>query len=192
MDDRLYKTLKYVAIVLTVAWVGWAFYDSFLNDVGPGERAFQAGERAFADGQYARALKAYNQALQLEPELLPALRGRARGLMQLGRLDESLAAFDEAVGRAPDFAATYANRGILHDRMGDYRAALADYEHALKLDPALADGPNWLTRFLRLQPERPPTIADRARYLRVELAKPSGERLLRVPEIDAEQRPYKQ
>jgi hypothetical protein len=48
-----------------------------------------------------------------------------------------------------------------------------------------------LTRFLRNQAERPPTIADRAAYLRAELAKPEGERRLRVPEVDARQRPYK-
>ncbi|HKK06056.1 MAG TPA: tetratricopeptide repeat protein [Gammaproteobacteria bacterium] len=192
MDDRLYKTLKYVAIVLTLSWVGWAFYDSFLHDVGPGQRAFQAGERAFADGEYASALQDYDEALHANHDLLPAVRGRARSLMQLGRLDESLAAFDRAIAAKPEFAASYANRGIVYDRMGDYQAALADYEHALKLDPKLADGPNWLTRFLRLQPDKPPTIADRARYLRAELAKPPGKRVLRMPEIDAKQRPYKQ
>jgi hypothetical protein len=42
---------------------------------------------------------------------------------------------------------------------------------------------------LRNQPEAPPTIADRAAYLRAELAKPESERLLRMPELDA---PYKQ
>jgi hypothetical protein len=63
---------------------------------------------------------------------------------------------------------------------------------ALELDPELAEGPHWLTRFLRNQPEAPPTIADRARYLRAELAKPEAERVLRVPQIDAQQRPYQQ
>ena len=64
--------------------------------------------------------------------------------------------------------------------------------HALELDPELAEGPSWLTRFLRNQADAPPTIADRARYLRAELAKPESERVLRVPEHDAQQRPYQQ
>ena len=76
--------------------------------------------------------------------------------------------------------------------MGRHEAALADYHTALELDPEIASGPHWLTRFLRNQPEAPPTIADRARYLHAELAKPEGERVLRVPEIDARQRPYQQ
>jgi len=89
-------------------------------------------------------------------------------------------------------AANYANRGILLDTMGRHEEALADYDEALAIDAEVAKGPHWLTRFLRNQPEAPPTIADRARYLRAELAKPEAERVLRVPEVDQQQRPYKQ
>jgi hypothetical protein len=39
--------------------------------------------------------------------------------------------------------------------------------------------------------EKPPTIADRAKYIEEELKKPPEERLLRVPEVDEEQRMYK-
>ena len=48
-----------------------------------------------------------------------------------------------------------------------------------------------MTRFLRNQAERPPTIADRARYVREQLAKPEAERVLKDPVQDATQRPYK-
>src|SRR5690606_14528018 len=106
--------------------------------------------------------------------------------------DQALAVYDEAIARAPDFAGTYANRGILLDTMGRHEEALVDYTKALQLDPSIADGPNWLTRFLRKQAETPPTVADRAAYLRAELAKPEDERLLVVPEIDRQQRPYQQ
>jgi hypothetical protein len=73
-----------------------------------------------------------------------------------------------------------------------HEEALADDAQALRLDPEIASGPHWLTGALRNQPEAPPTIADRAAYLRAELAKPEAERLLRVPEADEQQRPYKQ
>ncbi len=75
--------------------------------------------------------------------------------------------------------------------MGRHREALEDYREALRLDPSLAEGPGWLTRFLRNQWEPPPTIADRARYLEHELQKPPGERVLRRPEQDSQQRMYK-
>ena len=44
--------------------------------------------------------------------------------------------------------------------------------------------------FMRNQTERPPTIADRARYLKAELSKPEDERLLKMPALDARQRAY--
>lgn len=191
MDDRLYRTLMIVAIVLTVGWVGWSFYDGFLAEREPGDAEYMAANTLFEDQRYERALAEYEAALQADPGHIHALRGKARSLLKLGRHHEALAVFDEAIARAPDFAATYANRGILYDQMGEHRKALADYEQALALDPELAEGPNWITRFLRLQPERPPTIDARAAYLRQELQKPASERVLRVPEVDEEQRPYK-
>lgn len=191
MGETQYRRLMGAALVLTAAWVGWTVYDSLVVEAHPGDRAYLAGNTYFEDRHYDQALKAYNQAMNENPGHLFALRGRARSLMQLRRDHEALGAFDQAIALAPDFGSSYANRGILRDRMGDYQGAIEDYEKALHLDPGLADGPGWLTRFLRNQPQRPPTIADRARYLRAELIKPDSQRVLRLPEEDSQQRPYK-
>ena len=96
------------------------------------------------------------------------------------------------IAMEPEFAAAYASRAILHNRMGNYPQAIEDCERALVLESELARGPHRLTRFLRPQVEKPPTLADRASYLRDQLALPESKRLLRVPEIDAKQRSYKQ
>ena len=120
------------------------------------------------------------------------MRGKARSLLKLERFDDALKVFEEAIAREPEFGATYANRGIAFDLMGRYTDAIADYEKALSLDPELAEGPHWMTRFLRKQPDKPPGIAERAAYLRAELAKPASERVLRIPEQDQKQRSYKQ
>ena len=191
-DDRMTRTLKAVAVAMAVLFVGWAVYDQFWAAAAPGDMAYFAGNRAFEDGDYRRAETEYREAMDAAPDHLFALRGLAQSLHQEGRYDEALTAYDEAIARAPEFGATYANRGILLDTIGRHEEALADYTHALKLDPDLAEGPHWLTRFLRNQPEPPPTIADRAAYLRAELAKPEAERVLRMPEVDARQRPYQQ
>ncbi len=186
-----YRLLTTVAVALAVAFVAFAAYDKVASK-GPGDWAYHAGNNLFEDGHYERAAASYREALGEAPDHLFALSGLARSLHMLGRYDEALALYDEAIARDPESAAaTYANRGIMLDTMGRYEEALRDYERALTLEPKLADGPHWLTRFLRNQPERPPTIADRAAYLRAELAKPEDERLLRVPELDAQQRPYK-
>ena len=192
MDERLYNFLKYTAIAMVVAWVCWSFYDSFFKSTSPAQTAFITGDKFFEDGDYARALQEYENALRLEPDLPYPVRAKARALMQLGRNEEALAWFNQAADLQPSFGGTYANRGILHDRMGSYELAIADYEEALRLDEEIGEGPNWLTRFLRKQPDKPPTVAERLQYLKAELAKPEEERLLRVPEIDEQQRSYKQ
>lgn len=191
-NEGLYPFLKWTAIILTAAFVAWGFHQSFIAGRAPGDTAYLDGNTLFKDGYYERALEQYNEALREAPDHFHALRGKARTLLQLNRYEEALAIYDQVIASRPDFAAAYANRGILYDRMGRYRDAVADYERALELDPEIAEGPNWLTRFLRLQPEKPPTIADRARYLRAELRKPEDERLLQVPELDQQQRPYEQ
>jgi tetratricopeptide (TPR) repeat protein len=109
----------------------------------------------------------------------------------MGRYEEALQWFNQAVELRPFFGGTYANRGILLDRMGEYEKAVADYEKAIQLDETVAEGPHWLIRFLRNQPEPPPTVADRLAYLKQEMAKPESERVLRVPEEDEKQRTYK-
>lgn len=192
MDERLYRTLKYVAIALGVAWVSWAFYDAFLTEGSSYARQIETGNKYFKDGEYAQALQHFEATLREHPGDLHALRGVARSLMQLGRHDEAMLAFDEVIANAPDFAAAYANRGILNDRIGNYAAAIRDYEKAAELDAELNEGPHWLTRFLRNQPENQATILERAAYLRAQLALPEHERVLRIPELDEKQRPYDQ
>lgn len=191
MDDSLYKSLKYIAIALTVAWVGWTIADTFFLDRVPGNTAYQEGDNYFEDGDYQTALGKYDEALAAQPNSPAYIRAKARALMQLGRNDEALLWFNRAVKLQPFFAGAYANRGILYDRMGKYREAIADYEKSLKLDESVGEGPGWLVRFLRNQPKRPPTVADRLAYLKEELAKPEDQRLLKVPSLDAKQRTYK-
>jgi tetratricopeptide (TPR) repeat protein len=192
MDDRLARVLKAVAVVMAIAFVAWAVYDKVFVSVGPGDMAYHDADKLFEDGHYERAAARYRAALEEAPGHIHALRGLAQSLHKMAAHDEALLIYDEAIAHAPEFGAAYANRGILLDTVGRHEEALGDYMRALELDPELADGPHWLTRFLRSQPEVPPTIADRAAYLRAELAKPETERVLRVPELDSQQRPYQQ
>jgi len=191
MDERLYKTLVRIAIGITLIWVGWSMYDGFLEESVPGAHSVQAAAKLLEDGQNEDALREYESQLKDNPENVYAMRGKAQALMQMGKNVLALNTYNDAIRREQQFGVTYANRGILRDRMGDYKGALADYEMALKLAPETAEGPGMLTRFLRKQADKPPTIAERANYLREQLAKPVTERLLQVPEQDAKQRPYK-
>lgn len=191
VDDRTYRFLTITALVVVLGWVGWTFYDGFVRSRSAETVALEAAHKAYADGHYQRARDGYGEVLETSPDMLDARRGLARTLMELGRHEASLREFNRAIEAAPDYGASYANRGILHDRMGRHERALADYRKAMELDPELDEGPGWLTLFLRNQPDPPPTIGDRAEYLAEQLEKPPEERLLRVPEEDAEQESYR-
>jgi len=192
VNGRIYRILVRTAIVLSVVVLGVIAYQTFVIGRPPGDTAYLEGDQLFEDGLYERALGKYDDALRQDPDHFHALRARARTLMELGRHREALREYELAISRDPEFASLYANRGILYDRTGRYEKALADYEKALALDPELDKGLHWMTRFLRNRPEGQPTIGDRARYIRGELAKPGDQRLLAVPEVDEEQRSYKQ
>jgi tetratricopeptide (TPR) repeat protein len=109
----------------------------------------------------------------------------------MGNETEAMQEFNLVIEDNPELAPAYADRGILYDRMGEHRKALADYRKAIELDPEILEGPGWLWRFMRNIDEKPPTIKDRAAYLEAELAKPEEERVLKVPEKDEKQRMYK-
>lgn len=156
-----------------------------------GHKTIEAGNRYFEDGHYVDASKSFAAIIDQDPYNIEAIRGLARSYMQLEKYYEALHLFNKAIALAPEFAASYANRGILHDRMKKYQLAIKDYRQALNLQPNLAKGPGWLTRFLRNQAERPSSILDRLNYLEKELQKPAQERLLNLPEQDRQQRPYK-
>ena len=191
MRKTHYNLLTRVAILLTVTWIGWSIYDGAMRDRSGGESAYHAGNKYFEDGLYEDALYSYQKAVSENPQLIHAKKGIALSLMQLERYEEALAVYDQVIIQEPEVGVVYANRGILHDRMHNYTAAIADYQKALQLNPELADGPRWLTRFFRNQVKKPPTILDRMKYLQAELTKPEEQRVLKMPEEDKKQQPYK-
>ena len=192
ISQRAYRILKGVAVVVVLAPVAWLAYEGFVPDRQPGDLAKVAGDRALADGNYERALREYRKALEDVPDSRRALLGVATTYVEMARYDDALDAFERFLERYPDFAGAYVNRGIALDRMGLYEKALKDYERALILDPSVADGPGWLTKFLHMTPEGQPTVADRADYIRYQLSLPEEERQMYDPDQDAAQRGYSQ
>ena len=179
-----------LVLLLFVAVVTFVLYWRTAVEDTPGDYHVKTGNYRLQDGQYDRAIAEFELALEANADHPLAYLGIALALMHQKHYEASLEAFGGALALDDSLAVAYADRGILHDRMGRHDLALQDYRRALALDPRLADGPGWLWRFLRNIPERPPTIADRAAYLEAELRKPPEDRLLRRPDIDAQQRMY--
>jgi tetratricopeptide (TPR) repeat protein len=73
MDDRIYRTSPGVAIMLTVAWVGWSIYTSVILEETPGDNTYLAGNSYFEDGRYEEALREYQKALTHTRGSLPAV-----------------------------------------------------------------------------------------------------------------------
>ncbi len=186
-----YKILMRFALLLSIAWITWSIYDGAIRENAARDNAYYAANKYFEDGLYEQALLSYRKAVLEISSHIHAKRGVARSLMQLDQYDESLKLYNEIIELEPTFAGSYANRGILHDRNKNYDAAIKDYQTAIQLNPKLANGPSWITRFLRNQAEKPPTILDRVQYLQIELNKPKDQRMLTMPEMDQAQQPYK-
>jgi tetratricopeptide (TPR) repeat protein len=53
-----------------------------------------------------------------------------------GKGDERIAACSGLISVNPKFAGAYNNRGVAYAAKGDYERAIADYDQAIRLDPA--------------------------------------------------------
>jgi tetratricopeptide (TPR) repeat protein len=197
----LRRFITIAAIVTFVAFSGW-MVTQWLISSEPGDYHTREGDIRLGDGRYEEALAKFNEALAEMPNHRGALMGRALVFMRMNKRNEALAELTYLIGflrksLQPDdrtgigvLAAAYANRGILHDRAGRYEKALADYILALKTDAGVLDGPGLFDKIIYGTP-KPSTVRDRAIYLKQQLALPPEKRLLRVPELDAEQRMHK-
>lgn len=201
MNDRVTRRfIKLMALLIVGATLFWLAADWFAGGE-PGDYQVRVGDQRLSEGNYDAALEAFDAALEEMPNHRGALMGRALAFMQSGRHDEAFAEFrylidhltgtvapDDATGRAV-LAGAYANRGILHDRRGEYEQALQDYVRSIQIDEGAVEGPGVIHEIL--YGYAPSTIRDRAIYIHEQLQLPEDQRVLSIPERDEEQRMYK-
>ncbi len=190
-----------LALATFVMFTFWAVVRSYVQ-APTGDFEVRQGDILLSDGRYEKALERFNAALEVSPDHRGAVMGRGLVFLQSERYVDAEAEFtylieflrdnvepNDATGIAVH-AAAYSNRGIIYDRTGRYEKALADYIEALKIDEGAIDGPSLIDRVIYGTP-RPATVRQRAIYLTQQLALPEDQRVLRKPEMDAEQRMYK-
>ena len=169
----------------------------------PGNYQTELGGLRLEDKKFDEAIVHYDKALEEAPGHRGAMMGKALVYLQSDRYPEAVAHFTQLIAhmkqRLEDdndetdrgvLAAAYANRGIAHDRAGAHKKALDDYISSLKTDHEAVEGPGVVHEIL-YGTERLSTVRDRAKYLYEQFQKPEEERLLRVPELDAQQRMFK-
>ena len=174
--DLLYRGIRYFGVGLIFLSLAWAFYKGAGPETHPGGSAFSRAVGLYTDGKFEEALQYYETSAREHPEFIHALRGTARTLMQLGRDREALETFNEVLERDAGSAVSFANRGILQDRMGLYPQAIADYEWAIKMDPKLGESMDWFTRLLQNRKKESQTLSERLQVLRTARKRQNGGR----------------
>jgi len=101
----------------------------------PAYTAHDAGRKALAEGNHETALAKANEALQMEggEALFHALKGDA--LASMNRLQEAEQAYSEALKRDQGWFYHHLRRGMVRERMGDYRNARPDLQASLERLP---------------------------------------------------------
>ncbi|MDH3472958.1 MAG: tetratricopeptide repeat protein [Rhodospirillales bacterium] len=202
MNPRVVRRFIVLMALLTVGgFIFWDVLDDFVKRA-PGDFETEMGSNRLVDEQYDEAMDYFDKALLEAPDHRGALMGRALVFIRTERYDEAIAELDYLIdflnrnltevddtGRGV-LAAAHANRGIVHDRQERYEEALADYIQALNTDNETVGGPGVIDKIL-YGSEGVSSVRDRAIYIHEQLQLPEGERLMRVPELDAKQRMYK-
>jgi tetratricopeptide (TPR) repeat protein len=86
---------------------------------------------------YDRAARDYDDAIRIAPGLDVVWSGRCWARAILGNLQAALEDCNKAL-QARTNAATYDSRGLIYLKMGQFGAAIDDYNSALQFDPKLA------------------------------------------------------
>ena len=173
MNPRVLKRFIILMAILVVAAVAFQMIvDEFVSRP-PGDFHTKRGDQLLSAKDFEAALEHFNLALEEQPDHRGALMGRALVFFQTDRLDEAAAELDYLIeflertlepsddtGRGA-LAAAYANRGIIHDRRGEYQAALDAYIEALKVDEGAIEGPGVVHKIL-YGSERVSSVRDRA------------------------------
>jgi len=90
-------------------------------------------------GHYDEALSAYRRALEIDPDLVPALINLANIHYERTEIAEAQALYERAIALAPDVFEAHFNLGNIFHDLGRYAEARECYREALRLNPTYAD-----------------------------------------------------
>jgi Flp pilus assembly protein TadD len=82
--------------------------------------------------KYADALSDFTKATILDPFSAVAFYNKGYACANLGRFEEAVAAYSDAIKLKNDYGEAYVNWGITHFQLGDKSSARHDLRHALE------------------------------------------------------------
>jgi tetratricopeptide (TPR) repeat protein len=99
--------------------------------------AFAALGRLLKDKDPDAAVSEMTEAIRLDPRS-PALRSRATLYLSMGRLDQALVDFNQAIANNGSDAIAYLDRGVAKEKLGRLQDAIRDYSRSFELSPSIA------------------------------------------------------
>ena len=113
----------------------------FLEAASPAVRLLLSrGARELSEGAPGDAFDSFEAALDLEPELLEAWRGRARSRAELGDVTGAVTDLQEVLRREPRHYGAWQDLSRVAEGRGDWRGALAAWQKLLEVDPRTPGG----------------------------------------------------
>ena len=103
--------------------------------------AYSAGKALDRQGKYAKAIEKMDEVIRLDPQCAVAYRSRGFAALHIGRNEEALRDYNEAIRLAPEAGDLYNslyNRGGVYSDLGQYQLAIQDYNEAIRLYPGQA------------------------------------------------------
>jgi tetratricopeptide (TPR) repeat protein len=142
------KTRNIVLIIVAVTmgvtaigggglWLSWWTMKSQTANTPP-----VSVEQGFAfkhSGDVSNAIQTFEAIVRQQPENSDSIHGLAQARRDAGDLSSALTNHDRAIELDPERFDLYWERGITHKRMGNYAAAIADFEACLERNNVFAN-----------------------------------------------------
>ena len=98
------------------------------------------GARELNENQAGDAVDSFDAALDLDPDLLEAWRGRAQGRARLGDMAGAVRDIQEVLRREPRSFAALQDLSRMAELRSDWKGALAAHQKLLEIDPCTPGG----------------------------------------------------
>jgi tetratricopeptide (TPR) repeat protein len=85
--------------------------------------------------RYDEAVSSFTKAIDLKPDLLPALNSRGNSFAKQGNFVAALSDYQRAISTNPVNSDVYGNRGIVYLQIGNAQSALYDFQKQSELSP---------------------------------------------------------
>ncbi len=96
---------------------------------------FERGKKMHKQGDLAKAIEYYSYALSLEANCVKCYYNRGMAFMATEKYHKSRSDFDKVLKIDPADTDAYEQRGSLHYLLGNYEAAISDYNFVIQVRP---------------------------------------------------------